>query len=111
MKSKKTLEDLNPQTESVMRWGNGEEVVAYLDYDENWYYLWFEPTWGFIDFCEEIGGTMQTMLEDLNLELVKLGVNQFSDLDDVNAFCKRFCGDDEPAEFYIDELWHDVRGA
>lgn len=110
MKSTKKHDDLNSYCTSVMRWGNGEEVEANLSWDDRWFYVWFEPTWGFIDWCEETGGSMQTMLEELNLELVKLGVHQFSDLDDLNAFCESFCGDDEPAEFYTDE-WDNVCGA
>ena len=104
MKSKKKIVDLDYMCESTMRWGNGEEVVAYLDYDSKWFYVWFEPTWGFIDFCEETGGSMLSMLEELNIELVKLGVHQFYDLDSVNKFCANFCGDNEPSEFYLDSM-------
>ena len=97
-------------TDSVMRWGSGEEVIAHLDWDERRYYLWFEPTDNFLDWAEE-NEDIAYMVDELNAELEQIGVQEFCDLDGVNSFCKRFCGDDEPAYFYIDELWNDVRGA
>lgn len=110
MKSTKKMEELDEMTSSVMRWGSGEEVICYLDWDERWFYLWIEPTWNFIDFCEETGGEMRELMEALNIELANMGVQQFYDLDSVNKFCASFCGDNEPAEFYIDE-WGWVCGA
>ena len=111
-KSKKTIDELDWQTSSVMRWGSGEEVVAYLDWDERRYYLWFEPTDFFVDWCEEVlerehDESMMNMLKELRAELEKIGVQEFCDLDSVNSYCKSKCGSDDPfdrAEFYEDDL-------
>ena len=102
-RSKKQIDDLDWQTSSVMRWGNGEEVIAYLDWDERRYYLWFEPTANFIDWCEG-QPDIAYMLDELNEELAQIGVHEFCELDGVNEFCKEYCGDNEPAFFYEDEL-------
>lgn len=110
MKSKKTIDQLDRMTSSVMRYLEGEEVEVFVDWDSNWFYAWMEPTWGFEDFCEEVGGSMMTMLESLNADLDKLGVHQFYDLASLNEWIKQFCGDDEPAEFYFDD-WMNVCGA
>lgn len=109
MKSKKSKDELSDQTSSVMRWLDGEEVVARLDWDERYYYVWFEPTFNFEDFCEEIG--REDMLTELEAELDRIGVNQFCELESVNEFCKRYCGDDEPAHFYWDEFYESPVGA
>jgi len=116
--SKKKPEDLEEMATSSMRWGSGEEVVAHLDWDENRFYLWFEPTCGFEDFCEEIlerehDDSMMKLLEELRAELEKIGVQEFFDLDSVNSYCKSKCGSDDPydrAEFYEDD-WGNVCGA
>lgn len=107
-KSEKTILELDWQTSSVMRWLSGEEVIAYLDWDENRYYLWFEPTDNFADFCEEI--EREDLLIGLENDIAQIGVQSFYDLDSVNRFCKRYCGDEEPAEFYEDE-WGNICGA
>jgi len=113
MKSKMPVSDLNPVCTSVQRFINGEEIVCNLDWDDRWYYVWMEPTYGWESFCEECGDP--SML--LNLEALRgvlqnsIGVHQFSDLDGVNRFCDGFCGDDEPAEFYEDELLGNICGA
>lgn len=118
MKSKKNTAELDWQTSSVMRWGSGEEVVAYLDWDERRYYLWFEPTDFFVDWCEEVlrgygDDSMMQMLDALNEELAQIGVQEFCDLDSVNSYCESKCGSDDPydrAEFYEDE-WGNICGA
>lgn len=110
MKSKKRVEELDWQTSSVMRWLSGEEVVAYLDWDERRWYLWFEPTDLFTDWCEEVGTEMKELYDDLDNELKKIGVQEFCTLDAVNSFCEGFCGDTEPAMFYEDE-WGNICGA
>lgn len=103
MKSTKKIEELDEQTSSVMRFLEGEEVVARLDWDNQRYYVWLEPTWNFEDFCEEIG--REDMLTELQKELAEIGVHSFCDLDGVNQFCKRYCGDEDPAQFYWDEFY------
>lgn len=109
MKCNKTVAELDWQSCSCMRWGNGEEVNAYLDWDERFYYLWFEVTPTFEDWCEKCPD-IAYMLDDLNTELEKIGVQKFGSLESVNAFCAQFCGDNEPAMFYFDE-WGCVCGA
>lgn len=104
-KSKKQVSEMNWQASSTMRWLSGEEVVAYLDWDESKYYLWFEPTSNFEDFCEEI--ERNDLLIGLQNDLDQIGVQELYDLNSVNEFCKRYCGSDDPydcAEFYEDEL-------
>ena len=105
-KSKKTKYDMTDwATSSVMRWSSGEEVIAYLDWDETRYYLWFEPTDLFTDFCAEIG--REDMYIALNNELEQIGVQEFRLLNSVNEFCKQHCGSDDPydcAEFYEDDF-------
>lgn len=111
MKSKKTVEQLEWQTSSVMRWLSGEEVVAYLDWDEDRFYLWFEPSDSFADFCAEI--ERDDLLIGLQNEIAQIGVQEFRDLDSVNEFSRRYCGSDDPydmAEFYWDE-WNNICGA
>jgi hypothetical protein len=118
MKSKKNVADLNWKTSSVMRWGSGEEVIAYLDWDERRYYLWFEPTDNFTDWCEEVlrgygDDRMMQMLDALTEELARIGVQEFCDLESVNKFCKKYCGSDDLydcAEFYEDD-WGNICGA
>ena len=110
MKSTKKPYELEEMADSVMRWGSGEEVVAHIDWDSRWYYLWFDPTMNFVDWAEE-NPDIAYLLEELVDELAKLGVQQFSSLEGVNAFCAEHCGDNEPAYFYIDDVWNDVRGA
>lgn len=110
-KSKKNIADLDWQTSSAMRWLSGEEVIAYLDWDERRYYLWFEPSTSFADFCEEID--REDMLIGLQNELAQIGVQEFCDLDSVNSYCESKCGSDDPydrAEFYEDE-WGNICGA
>ena len=105
MRSKKTAAELDWQTSSSMRWADGEEVVAYLDWDERCYYLWFEPSLNFTVFCEEID--REDFLANLENELAKIGVQEFYSLEDVNEYCKEMCGSYDPydrAEFYEDEL-------
>lgn len=109
MENVKKIEDLEEQTSSVMVWLEGEEVIAHLDWDEDYYYVWFEPTSFFADFCEEIG--REDMLIGLQNDLAQVGVHAFCDLDGVNQFCKRYCGDDEPAQFYWDEFYESPVGA
>lgn len=112
MKSKKTLDEIGWACSSSMRWECGEEVVAYLDWDERAYYLYFEPAYGYEDWCKEVlekdgDDSMMLALEELRDTLTKIGVQEFYDLDSVNEFCKRYCGSDDPydrAEFYEDEL-------
>lgn len=101
MKSAKKVEELDYMASSSMRWLNGEEVTAFVDYDSRWYYVWFEPTWNFEDFCH--ANDLDYMLSDLEEEIGKIGVNQFYDLGSVNEFCEQYCGDNEPSEFYFDE--------
>lgn len=106
-KSKKLISEMDWQTSSTMRWLCGEEVVAYLNWDETKYYMWFEPTSNFEDWCDETGGGMIEVLILLRKELTDIGVQEFYDLESVNEFCKRYCGSDDPydrAEFYEDEL-------
>lgn len=103
MKCEKKATELNWQTSSVMRWLEGEEVIAYLDWDDRYYYVWFEPTWMFEDFCKE--NNREDMLISLESELNQIGVNKFYDLDDVNSMCKKYCGDDEPAQFNWNEFY------
>ena len=118
MKSKKSAEELLPYCESTMRWGSGEEVVAYLDWDERKYYLFFEPTSGFEESCEEVlqregDDSMMNLLTELRAELEKIGVQEFYDLDSVNSYCKSKCGSDDPydcAMFYEDD-WGNICGA
>ena len=110
--SKKNPDDLRALAESSMRWGSGEEVVAYLDWDERLYYLWFEPGDGYVSWCEEVlrkygdDHPMQ-MLNELRKELANIGVQTFGFLESVNSYCKGKCGSDDPydcAEFYEDEF-------
>ena len=111
MKCDKTIDSLDRMAESTMRWLEGEEVTAYLDWDSRYFYVWFEPTWNFEDFCEEQGGHLLSMLSDLRHELEQIGVRRFYDLDSVNKFCEQHCGDNEPAMFYVDETFGGVVGA
>ena len=104
VKSKKNIADLDWQTSSVMRWDCGQEVIAYLDWDDRRYYLWFEPTDNFTDWVEECGGELDELMRDLLADIQKIGVQEFCELESVNEFCKQFCGDDEPAFFYEDAL-------
>lgn len=106
----KTLENVYCQTSSVMRFLEGEEVSANLDWDDNFYYLWFEPTWQFEDFCESNGVDMLEQLNRLRAEIDRIGMKCFCDLEAVNRFCERYCGDDEPAGFYYDEILETVCG-
>lgn len=116
--SKKKIEDLEEMASSSMRWGSGEEVVAHLDWDEYLYYLWFEPTSGFEDWCEELleresDDSMMKMLEELREELSRIGVRTFDSLESVNSYCESKCGSDDPydrAEFYVDD-WGNICGA
>lgn len=118
MKSKKTIDELEVYCESTMRWGSGEVVCAYLSWDELKYYLWFEPTSGFEDWCEELleregDDSMMKMLEELREELSRIGVQTFDSLESVNEYCKSNCGSDDPydrAEFYEDD-WGNICGA
>ena len=110
MKSTKTISELDCMATSTMRFLEGEEVEANLDWEGRWFYVWLEPTWNFIDFCEEVGGSMMAQLERLNIDLVKMGVQQFYDLASVNEWLKQWCGDNEPAEFYLDD-WGWICGA
>ena len=108
--SNKKPEDLYPIVESSMRWESGEEVVAKLDWDECRFYLWFEPSYSFECFCEEIG--REDLLVGLKNNLAQIGVKIFFDLEDVNEYCKDKCGSDDPydcARFYKDE-WGDICG-
>lgn len=103
-KSKKTVDEIpDVYAESCMRWDCGQEVDAYLWWDERRYYLWFVPTDNFIDWCEE-NSEIAYLLDALYKDLDKLGVQEFYDLDSVNEFCRGLCGDDDPAYFYEDEL-------
>ena len=111
MKCDKTIDSLDRMAESTMRWLEGEEVTAILDWDDRYYYVGFEPTSGFEDFAEEMGGHLLTMLADLRQELEKIGVNRFYDLDSVNEFCEQYCGDNEPSMFYVDDTFGWVCGA
>ena len=88
MKCDKTIDSLDRMAESTMRWLEGEEVTAYLDWDSRYFYVWFEPTWNFEDFCEEQGGHLLSMLSDLRHELEQIGVRRFYDLDSVNMLTK-----------------------
>lgn len=110
MKSKKTIEELDRMADSVMHYLDGEEVIATVDYDSTWFYVWLEPTWGFEDFCEETGGEMLAILGNLRRDLERRGVQQFRDLYSVNQWLISLCGDNEPAEFYYDQ-WMNVCGA
>ena len=108
MKSKKTWDDVDWQTSSVMRWCCGEEVIAYLDWDERRYYLWFEPTDNFEMWCEEVlekenDDSLMELLAELKEQLNDIHIQEFCTLEAVNEFCKQFCGDNEPAFFYEDE--------
>lgn len=111
MRCDKTIDSLERMTESTMRWLDGEEVTAYLDWDSRYFYVWFEPTWSFEDFCEEQGGDMLTMLSDLRQELAQIGVQKFYDLSSVNDYLESYCGDNEPSMFYLDETLGVVCGA
>ncbi len=104
----KTKDQLEEQTSSVMRFLEGEEVRVCLDWDSSRYYVWMEPTWNFESFCEDNG--LSVLLDGLKYELTRIGVQTFCDLDGVNSFCARCCGDDEPAEFIYDELYETVEG-
>lgn len=108
MKSNKKEDDLEEFCTSVMRYLEGEEVVAGLSWDASWYYVWMYPTSNFEDFCEEI--ERDDLLIGLENDLAQIGVNQFCDLEGVNDFLRRYCGDDEPAEFYEDD-WGNICGA
>lgn len=96
--------------ESPMVWLDGEEVRANLSWDERFFYLWFEVAPVFEDFCEDIGGHMLAMLEELRAELEKIGVRKFGCLESVNDFCKSKCGDNCPANFYYDDIVETVCG-
>lgn len=100
MKSEKTVDELEQMyaISSSMINLEGYEVVAFLDWDERWYYVWFEPASHEIEFCEENGYTKE--LEELQKELDDMGVHQFYELEDVNKYLKDYCGDNEPAEFW-----------
>ena len=109
-KSKKKIEDMPCSfCESTMRWGSGEEVIACLYWDERCYYLWFEPTYNFISFCQSVwideeDESMMHLLDALRKELDEIGVQEFADLESVNSFCESYCGDNEPSYFYEDDL-------
>lgn len=112
-KSKKLISDLDWQTSSTMRWLEGQEVIAYLDWDEHRYYLWFEPSSNFYDWVEECAGELDDCMARVENEIDKIGVQEFCDLESVNQFCKWYCGSDDPydcAEFYEDE-WGNICGA
>ena len=116
--SKKKIEDLEEMASSTMRWGSGEEVVAHLDWDERLFYLWFEPTDGFVEWCEEVkekdgDDHLMQLLTELRAELDRIGVQTFCFLESVNSYCKNKCGSDDPydcAEFYEDD-WGNICGA
>ena len=110
MRSKMKAVDLEEMACSCMRWLEGEEVHVYLDWDENWYYVWFEPTSLFEDFCEEVCGSTNEMLKNLREEIEKIGVHQFCDLDDVNEYIEQYCGDNEPSMFYVDDTFGYIVG-
>lgn len=118
MKSKKTIDELEIYCESTMRWGSGEVVCAYLSWDELKYYLWFEPTIGFEELCEEVlerehDDSMMKLLDELRAELANIGVQEFYDLVSVNEYCEGKCGSNDPydrAEFYVDD-WGSICGA
>ena len=101
--------ELDWSVSSVMRWDSGQEVVAYLDWSSEWYYLWFEPSDGFIDWCNE-DPDIAYLLDEVTAETDRLGVMRFADLDSVNECCAEHCGDNEPAFFYEDE-WGNICGA
>lgn len=105
-KSKNTILEMRDwDCSSVMRWGGGEEVIAYLTWDETRFYLWFEPTDAFTDFVEEQGdASLKLILDELRSELASIGVQEFGTLEAVNSYCEYFCGDNEPSFFYEDEL-------
>lgn len=109
MKSDKNIDTLEKMAESSMRWLDGEEVTVFLDWDDRSYYVWCEPTWNFEHYCEEQG--LLTLLSNLRQELDQIGVQQFFDLVSVNAFCRQYCGDNDPSEFYIDETFPGIIGA
>lgn len=115
MKTDLNSMDMYWMCSSSMRWTSGEEVVAYLDWDDRWddrwFYVWIEPSSNFEDFCEEQGGELLTMLYDLRQELSQLGVQKFHDLSSVNDYLESHCGDNEPAMFYLDETLGVVCGA
>ena len=108
---KELVEVTGSYCESAMRWLDGEEVIANLYWDDDAFYLWFEPSDAFADWCREID--REDMLGGLENELAQIGRVICYDLDSVNEFCKRYCGSDDPfdrAEFYEDE-WGNICGA
>jgi len=107
MKSTKTVSKCVEQTCSTMVYLEGQEVKVCLDWDSRRFYVWMEPSWVFEDFCNDYGH--EDSLNDLRADLEKIGVHEFVTLDSVNAFCKQYCGDNEPASFYYDE-WGNVDG-
>lgn len=108
---KELVETYGSYCDSTMRWLSGEEVVAHLFWDDDAYYLWFEASDGFSEWCEEID--REDMLIGLENELAQIGRVICYDLDSVNEYCKRYCGSDDPfdrAEFYEDD-WGNICGA
>lgn len=102
-------ENLDRMCESTMIFLEGQEVTAYLDWDNSYFYVWLEPSTSYEDFCEEI--ERDDMLGGLINDLAQIGVNRFYDLFFVNEFLKALCGDNNPAEFYLDDTLGCVCGA
>lgn len=103
MKTNKKAENLERCNESTMIFTTGEEVTAYLDWesDRYEYYVWLEPSASFANFCEEI--ERDDLLIGLENDLAQIGVHKFGTLDEVNEHLRKYCGDDNPAMFYLDE--------
>lgn len=103
MKTYKNPVELESMAESVMVYLDGQEVVAHIDWDPVWFYVWLTPSTTFEDWCDET--ERNDLLTDLLSDLDRYDVQRFGNLDSVNAFLRELCGDDNPALFYVDDVF------
>lgn len=87
---------------SVMRWLDGVEVIANLTWDKTLYYLWFEITDNMLYFAEENPDILPTV-KDTEDDIKELGVLAAYDIESINEICEKYCGDNDPAMFYVDD--------
>lgn len=103
MKTYKNPTELESMAESVKVYLDGQEIVAHIDWDPVHYYIWLTPSDSFEEFCEEI--ERDDLLIGLENDLAQYGVQTFDTLEEVNAFLRRICGDNNPAMFYTDDVF------
>jgi len=102
-------EKMEAETSSAMVYLNGCEVIANLTWDKTFYYVWFEIADHMLDAVDEFP-SLQNVVDEAEEDLAKISVCAAYDLDSINALCKKYCGDNEPALFYKDD-WGNICGA